>query len=137
MSAYDQSQCGSHANGRFLLRLGFDTLCCACSVANSKQANVQIHQFQGHMPANGALRTFAWACCMCPLTGHETKAISIAHAGHVLSDGSFCISALASSGKPGTWEPDFCVEGILVTVINAMYVSCSVYTHLALQRAPF
>jgi hypothetical protein len=44
----------------------------------------------------------------------------VMYTGHVTAGGSICVEALTCSGSPGSWQPDFSVEGLLNLVVTNM-----------------
>eukprot|EP00198_Chlamydomonas_reinhardtii_P002126 XP_001691462.1 predicted protein [Chlamydomonas reinhardtii] len=44
----------------------------------------------------------------------------VMYTGHVTAGGSICIEALVATGGPGGWQPDYCVEAVLVLVLANM-----------------
>ena len=48
------------------------------------------------------------------------------YTGHVTAGGSICVEALTCSGSPGSWQPDFSVEGLLnLIIINMVCRECA------------
>jgi hypothetical protein len=48
-------------------------------------------------------------CCRCRM-----------YTGHVTAGGSICLEALTVSGTTGSWQPTFCVEGMLQLIVMNM-----------------
>lgn len=47
------------------------------------------------------------------------------YTGHVTAGGAICLEALTCSGTPGSWQPDFSVEGLMNVIMINMVCVCA------------
>ena len=105
---YDVEHVGDRADTWRFSVSGFDNDCPAGRDLNSDLAQLQGHiRMEVAFPPGYPNEPF-FLRCVSPRFCWYT--------GHVTAGGAICIEALTTSGSPGSWNPNLCVESILHTV---------------------